>query len=135
MQRNQPNILLLDFCNNGGIGSYLLMHYLINLSEETDHLLHRLCDPRQDAPGDAISPEEFLSAFVEQKLGDLFAHRERPKTGRNNGPENAVRSAKGRAEAWSEASVATHTALRALQKLVLETVTSAKTAHPSNSRW
>ena len=113
----------------------LLMHYLINLSEETDHLLHRLCDPRQDAPGEAISPEEFLSAFVEQQLGDLFAHRERPKTGRNNGPENAVRSAKERAEAWSEASMATHTALQALQKLVLETVASAKTANPSNSRW
>ena len=49
------------------------MHYLINLSEESDHLLRQLCDPGPNSRSKAISVEDFLSAFVEEHLDELFA--------------------------------------------------------------
>ncbi len=48
------------------------MHYLINLSEESDHLLRQLCDPGPNSPGEAVSVEDFLSALVEEHLDELF---------------------------------------------------------------
>ena len=53
------------------------MQYLINLSEESDHFLRQLCDPGRSPHGEAVSVEDFLSAFVEEQLDDLFVRRER----------------------------------------------------------
>src|SRR5438046_8518600 len=96
------------------------MQYLINLSEESDHLLRQLCDSGQNLQSDAVSREDFLSAFVDEQLDGLFARRERRKTGKTKKANNAVRSAKERAKTWSEAVIATQTALEAMRKLVKE---------------
>jgi len=101
------------------------MQYLITLSEESDHLLRQLCDSRDNHQSE-ISPEAFLSAFVEEQLDELFVRRERPKTGKIKKAGNAVKSAKERAKTWSEAVIATQTALEAMRKLVKETNTNRK---------
>ena len=102
------------------------MQYLINLSEECDHLLRQLCDPGRNSHSEAISVEDFLSAFVEEQLDELFVRRERRKTVKDKKLDDAVRSAKGRAKAWSEAVIATHTALEAMRKLVTDEATNPK---------
>jgi len=102
------------------------MEYLINLSEESDHLLRQLCDSGHKLQSDAVSPEEFLSAFVEEQLDGLFPGRERRKAGKTKKVGNAVRFAKERAKTWSEAVVATHTALEAMRKLVKEANTNRR---------
>jgi len=96
------------------------MRYRINLSEESDHFLRQLCDPRRNPHSEAVSVEDFLSAFVEEQLDELFIRRERRKTEKDKKLDDAVRSAKERAKAWSEAVVATHTALEAMRKLVAD---------------
>ena len=96
------------------------MQYLINLSEESDHFLRQLCDPGRNLHSEAVSVEDFLSAFVEEQLDDLFVRRERRKTKKEKKLDGAVRSAKERAKAWSEAAIATHTALQAMRKLVTD---------------
>ena len=101
------------------------MQYSINLSEESDHLLRQLCDPARNPHSEAVSVEDFLSAFVEEQLDDLFVRRERPKTEKDTKLDHAVRSAKERAKTWSEAVIATHTALEAMRKLVADGL-----AHP-----
>ena len=53
------------------------MQYLINLSEESDHFLRQLCDPARNPDSEAVSVEDFLSAFVEEQLDELFLRRER----------------------------------------------------------
>ena len=110
------------------------MQYQINLSEEADHLLRQLCDSGHNLQSESISPEAFLSAFVEEQLEDLFARRERRKGGKTKKTSNAVRSAKERAKTWSEAVVATHTALEAMRKLVKETTSNSKTGTGNRSR-
>jgi len=95
------------------------MQYLINLSEESDHLLRQLCDSHDNHQSE-ISSEAFLSAFVEEQLGEMFVRRERRKAEKTKKASDAVRSAKERANTWSEAVIATHTALEALRKLVKE---------------
>jgi len=102
------------------------MQYSINLSEESDHFLRQLCDPRRNPQSEAVSVEDFLSAFVEEQLDDLFVRRERHKTQKDKKLDDAVRSAKERAKAWSEAVVATHTALEAMRKLVADGVADPK---------
>jgi hypothetical protein len=102
------------------------MRYLINLSEESDHLLRQLCDSGQNLHSDAVSPEDFLSAFVEEQLDGLFARRERRKAGKTKKAGNAVRFAKERAKTWSEAVIATHTAVEAMRKLVAEATVNRK---------
>jgi hypothetical protein len=96
------------------------MHYLINLSEESDHLLRQLCDPSPNSPSEAVSVEDFLSALVEEHLDKLFVRRERPKTKKDKTLADALRSAKERAKAWSDAAIATQTALEAMRKLVTD---------------
>jgi len=96
------------------------VNYLIQIPDELDHLVRQMCGSRQKRQSKAVSPEEFLSAFVEEKLNELFARRERPKTGKNKKVAGAVQSAKERAKTWREAAIATHTALEALRKLVAE---------------
>src|SRR4051794_40311940 len=110
------------------------MRYVINLSDESDHLLRQLCDSGKISPTEGLSPEEFLSAFVEDQLDELFARRERRKTGRkkSNG-QNAVQSAKEQAKAWREATIATHSAVKALEKLVGEAMANPKTAGAQKS--
>jgi hypothetical protein len=81
------------------------MHYLINLSEESDHLLRQLCDPGSNSPGEAVPVEDFLSALVEEHLDKLFVRRERPKTEKDKELDDALRSAKERAKAWSDAAM------------------------------
>ena len=102
------------------------MQYSISLSEESDHLLRQLCDPGLNSPSEAVSVEDFLSAFVEEQLDDLFVRRERRKTGKDKKLVDAVRSAKERAKAWSEAVIATHTALEAMRKLVADGETNLR---------
>jgi len=102
------------------------MQYLINLSEECDHFLRQLCDPGGNPRSEAISVEDFLSAFVEEQLDELFVRRERRNTVKDKKLDDAVRSAKGRAKAWSEAVIATHTALEAMRKLVADEATNPK---------
>jgi hypothetical protein len=85
------------------------VHYSISLSNESDHLLRQLCDPGKICVTEAISPEEFLSAFVEDQLGELFTHRERAKTARKKNGQNAVLLAREQTKAWREANAATHT--------------------------
>ena len=102
------------------------MHYSINLSEESDHLLRQLCDPGHNSHTEAISVEDFLSALVEEHLDGLFVRRERRKTKKDKKLDDAVRSAKGRAKAWSEAVIATHIALEAMRKLVADEATNPK---------
>jgi hypothetical protein len=109
------------------------MRYLISLSKESDHLLRQLCDSGKISPTEGISPVEFLSAFVEDQLDQLFARRERSKRGRKKNAQNAVQSAEEHAKAWSEAAVATHTAVKALEKLVVETMANSKSARPPKS--
>ena len=58
------------------------MQYLINLSEESDHFLRQLCDPGGNPRSEAVSVEDFLSAFVEEQLDDLLVRRERRKDGK-----------------------------------------------------
>ena len=102
------------------------MHYLINLSEESDHLLRQLCNPGRNSHSEAVSVEDFLSALVEEHLDKLFVRRERPKTEKDKKLDDALRSAKGRAKAWSEAVIATHIALEAMRKLVTDAATNPK---------
>src|SRR5215471_13371550 len=102
------------------------MQYLINLSEESDHLLQQLCDSGHNLQSEPVSSEDFLSAFVEEQLGEMFVRRERRKAGKTKKASSAVRSAKERAKTWSEAVIATHTALEALRKLVKEGNTNQK---------
>lgn len=92
------------------------------MTEESDHFLHQLCDPGRNPSSEAVSVEDFLSAFVEEQLDELFLRRERRNSKKDKKLEDAVRSAKGRAKAWSEAVIATHTALEAMRKLVAEGV-------------
>ena len=110
------------------------MRYVINLSEESDRLLRHLCDSGKISSIEGISPVEFLSAFVEQQLGEMFVRRERPKAGKTKKAGDAVRSAEERAETWSEAVVATHTALEAMRKLVKEATSNSKTGGGDRSR-
>ena len=109
------------------------MQYLINLSEESDHLLRQLCDPGPNSRSKAISVEDFLSAFVEEHLDELFVRRERPKTEKDKKLDDAVRSAKERAKAWSDAAIATQTALEAMRKLVADEATNPKADRGSRS--
>src|SRR5437660_6946039 len=109
------------------------MQYLINLSEESDHFLRRLCDPGRSPHNEAVSVEDFLSAFVEEQLDDLFVRRQRRKTEEDKKLDDAVRSAKERAKAWSEAGIATHAALEAMRKLVADGATDPKVAHGVSS--
>ena len=102
------------------------MHYSINLSEESDHFLRQLCDPGRNSHSEAISVEDFLSAFVEEQLDELFVRRERRNTLKDKKLDDAVRSAKKRAKAWSEAVIATHAALEAMRKLVTDEATNPK---------
>jgi hypothetical protein len=109
------------------------MQYSINLSEESDHFLCQLCDPGRNPSREAVSVEDFLSAFVEEQLDELFVRRERRKTEKDKKLDGAVRSAKERAKAWSEAVIATHTALEAMRKLVADRVTNPKSDRRSRS--
>jgi len=109
------------------------MQYLINLSEECDHFLRQLCDPGGNPRSEAVSVEDFLSAFVEEQLDDLFLRRERRKTKKDKKLDDAVRSAKKRAKAWSEAVIATHAALEAMRKLVADEATNPKADRGSRS--
>jgi hypothetical protein len=102
------------------------MQYSINLSEESDHFLRQLCDPGGNSHSEAVSVEDFLSAFVEEQLDEMFVRRERRKTEKDKKLDDAVRSAKVRANAWSEAVIATHTALDAMRKLVTDEATNPK---------
>ena len=102
------------------------MQYLINLSEESDHFLRQLCDPGRNPHSEAVSVENFLSAFVEEQLDEMFVRRERNKTENDRKLDDAVRSAKEHAKAWSEAVIATHTALEAMRKLVKDEATNSK---------
>ena len=102
------------------------MQYLINLSAESDHFLRQLCDPARNPDSEAVSVEDFLSAFVEEQLDEMFVRRERPKTEKYKKLDNAVRSAKKRAKVWSEAVIATHIALEAMRKLVTDEATNPK---------
>ena len=109
------------------------MQFLIILSEESDHFLGQLCDPARNPDSEAVSVEDFLSAFVEEQLDELFVRRERPKTEKYKKLDNAVRSAKKRAKVWSEAVIATHTALEAMRKLVADEATNPKADRGSRS--
>ena len=84
------------------------MDYLIQIPDELDHLVRQMCDSCEKPQSKAVSPEEFLSAFVEEQLNELFARRERPKTGKNKKVAGVVRSAKERAKTWREAAIATY---------------------------
>lgn len=102
------------------------MQYLINLSEESDHFLRQLCDGERNSSSEGVSVEDFLSAFVEEQLDEQFVRRARPKTEKDKKLGHAVRSAKERAKAWSEAVIATHTALEAMRKLVADGTTKSE---------
>ena len=102
------------------------MQYLINLSEECDHFLRQLCDPGGNPRSEAVSVEDFLSAFVEEQLDELFVRRERRKTEKDKKLDDAVQSAKEHAKVWREAVIATHTALEAMRKLVTDEATNPK---------
>jgi hypothetical protein len=113
------------------------MQYQINLSEEADHLLRQLCDSDHsghNTHSDGVSPEDFLSAFVEEQLGEMFVRRERRKTGKTKRASNAVRSAEEQAKMWSEAVIATNAALEAMRKLVKEATSNSKTGGGDRSR-
>ena len=85
-----------------------------------------MCDPGPNSPSEAVSVEDFLSAFVEEHLDELFVRRERRKTEKDKKLDGAVRSAKERAKAWSDAAIATQTALEAMRKLVADAATNPK---------
>ena len=110
------------------------MRYVINLSNESDHLLRQLCDSGKVSSTEGILPDEFLSAFVEDQLDELFARRERGNIEGKKKAQNAVQSAREQAKAWREATVATNTAVKALQKLVGEAIAKPNSAHPPKSR-
>ena len=110
------------------------MRYVINLSEESDRLLRHLCDSGKISPTEGISPVEFLSAFVEDQLGEMFVRRERRKTGKTKEASNAVKSAKEQAKMWGEAVIATNAALEAMRKLVKEATSNSKTGGDDRSR-
>ena len=103
------------------------MRYLIKLSKESDHLLQQLCRSSDKHRSD-ISPEPFLSAFVEEQLGEMLLRRERRKGGKTKKASNAGQSAKERDKTWSKAVVATQTALEAIRKLIDEANSNSQTA-------
>ena len=96
------------------------MQYSIHLSEESDHFLRQLCNPDHKPSNGAVSVEDFLSAFVQDQLDELFIRRERRQPKKDRKLDDAVRSAKERAKAWGEAVIATNTALEAMRKLVAD---------------
>ena len=96
------------------------------MSEESDHFLRQLCDPRRNPQSEAVSGEDFLSAFVQEQLDELFLRHQRGKAKKDKKLDDAVRSAKERAKAWSEAVVATHTALEAMRKLIADGATQQR---------
>ena len=102
------------------------MQYLITPSEESGRLLRQLCDSGRNRYNDAMSREDFLSAFVEEQLGELFVRRERPKAGKTKKASNAVRSGKDHAKTWRQAVIATNIALQAMHKLVTEVTSNSK---------
>ena len=102
------------------------MQYSINLSEESDYFLRQLCNPDREPSNEAVSVEDFLSAFVQDQLDELLIRRERRKPKKDGKLVDAVRSAKERAKAWSEAVTATNTALQAMRKLVADGETDPK---------
>jgi hypothetical protein len=61
-----------------------------------------------------------------KNLDKLFVRRERPKTEKDKKLDDALRSAKERAKAWSDAAIATQTALDAMRKLVTDAATNPK---------
>jgi len=85
-----------------------------------------LCDPGRNPSREAVSVEDFLSALVEEHLDELFVRRERRKSEKDKNLDGAVRSAKERAKAWSDAAIATQTALEAMRKLVKDEATNPK---------
>ena len=109
------------------------MQCSVSLSEESEHFLRELCDPRRNSSTEAVPVEDFLSAFVEEQLDELFVRRERRKTEKDKKLDHAVRSAKERAKAWSEAVIATHAALEAMRKLVADRATNPKADRGSRS--
>ena len=109
------------------------MQYLISLSEESDHFLRQLCNPDRKPSNEKVSVEDFLSAFVQEQLDEMFIRRERRKSKKNRKLDGAVRSAKERANAWTEAVSATHTALEAMRKLVADGATDPKVHRGSKS--
>jgi hypothetical protein len=102
------------------------MHYLINLSEESDHFLRQLCDPGRSPHSEGVSIEVFFSAFVEEQVDEQFVRRTRRKTEKDKKLDHAVRSDKERAKAWSKAVIATHAALEAMRKLAADGATKSK---------
>ena len=109
------------------------MQYSINLSEESDHFLRQLCGPGRNSHSEGVSVEDFLSAFVEEQLDDLFVRRERRKTKKDKKLDDAVRSAKDRSRAWSQAVIATQAALEAMRKLVADGATNPEADHGLSS--
>ena len=114
------------------------MNYTVHLSEKGDQQLRQLCEPCHDPPSEAVSPEEFLSAMVEEQLDELFAARRERYTKaamKNKKLDTAVSSGKQRAKEWRQAATATQIALQSLRKLVIETTAATpKVARSSRSR-
>jgi hypothetical protein len=81
-----------------------------------------MCKHATDGNGEAaVTPERFLSAFIEEEICRLFsADRTLPKHGKKRGTPTpaAVNSAKEQAMHWQEAAAATRAALESLRKLV-----------------
>jgi hypothetical protein len=97
------------------------MNYTIHLSEKSDYQLQQMCASAHAQDG-AISREDFLSALIEQQLGELFEARpqqhDKKPTRKDKKVHSAVTVAKQRARAWREAAAATQLALESVRKLV-----------------
>ena len=108
------------------------VNYSIQIPDELDHLVRQMCDSREKRQSKAVSPEEFLSAFLEEKLNELFARRERPEN-RKKQEGCWCGTVRQRTRQNVEGSCgATHTALEALRKLVAEATMEPKRIRRGN---
>jgi hypothetical protein len=98
------------------------VNYLVKLSPECDQHLQQMCKQGSDGDGEnAVTPERFLSAFIEVEICRLFSvSRPLPKNGKTpTAPTRpAVGSTKQQTRHWQEAAAATRVALESLRKLV-----------------
>jgi hypothetical protein len=96
------------------------VNYLVKLSPECDRHLQQMCKSGSDGEN-AVTPERFLSAFIEEEICRLFsASRPLPRNGKKRAdPAWAAASfARQQAMHWQEAAAATRAALESLRKLV-----------------
>jgi hypothetical protein len=99
------------------------MNHNIHLSAKAEQHLHQMCDPPRKPPDSALNHEDFLSALVEEQLGQLFTkYQIRQKRAKS------LLVAEERARCWRTAIAATEIALDSVRKLVIDAISDKGSA-------